>query len=566
MTSTRKVLLGSAAALVVVTGGASGSAQAADAAIKKAPPVQYVKICDKYGNGFYWVPGTNFCVQIGTNIQSDNYYITHKDVMFMTQSKGSGAYSPNIILANQQDTLSWQVSTNIKVDVRNDTSWGIMRSYVEFKATRNTAGFAGEPAGGEQDKGVQLFKGYVQWAGWTVGYNESKFTEGSYKQDDISSSTLDAKKSTWQWAYTWTPSGPGLPPKKGGAPVPDGWSFSVSAENPFAFLATSQAGGPPLMGLQGVAIPGLAAGSAAVARGPINYPDFAFVIHDEEDPPGGNGQNQPNFGLATLHFSAQLHNLTVIATGDGTLIAAPPAGCAILAGCAGNMSGVTGHDWGYGAIAGIRIFTPMAPNAKRGGLTQPDYIWVQAEYGNGALADAGVGIGQGNFGIGDTPGINLNGFLRDDQDAKWVNNGAGGVFADKEKAFSLNFSWHHILTDCTDPVYCFRMNLLAAAAWVQPGDITKNTDWTHGGLGNARQLALGANLIWGTRRPQSSGGVMGMGADLQAEVMYFKTWQDLPCNNNGNAAVPCGTPTAFPVGISKDPSNIEYRLTATRSF
>ena len=31
----------------------------------KAAPVQYVKICSLYGDGFYYIPGTDTCLKLG---------------------------------------------------------------------------------------------------------------------------------------------------------------------------------------------------------------------------------------------------------------------------------------------------------------------------------------------------------------------------------------------------------------------------------------------------------------------------------------------------------------------
>jgi hypothetical protein len=53
----RTLLLGSAAALLTV-----GGAQAADLG---AEPVNYVKVCDAFGAGFYYAPGTDTCVKLG---------------------------------------------------------------------------------------------------------------------------------------------------------------------------------------------------------------------------------------------------------------------------------------------------------------------------------------------------------------------------------------------------------------------------------------------------------------------------------------------------------------------
>src|ERR1700674_5796409 len=59
MKMVKTLLLGSAAGLVAVAG-----AQAADLPVK-AKPVQYVKVCSLYGDGFYYIPGTDTCIKIG---------------------------------------------------------------------------------------------------------------------------------------------------------------------------------------------------------------------------------------------------------------------------------------------------------------------------------------------------------------------------------------------------------------------------------------------------------------------------------------------------------------------
>ncbi|WP_170842468.1 porin, partial [Aureimonas jatrophae] len=56
----KSLLLGSAAALVAVSG-----ARAADAVVMAEPePVDYVRVCDVYGKGFYYIPGTETCLSI----------------------------------------------------------------------------------------------------------------------------------------------------------------------------------------------------------------------------------------------------------------------------------------------------------------------------------------------------------------------------------------------------------------------------------------------------------------------------------------------------------------------
>ena len=52
-------LLGSAAALAAVAG-----AQAADLPVKKAAPIEYVRVCSTYGAGFFYIPGTDTCLRL----------------------------------------------------------------------------------------------------------------------------------------------------------------------------------------------------------------------------------------------------------------------------------------------------------------------------------------------------------------------------------------------------------------------------------------------------------------------------------------------------------------------
>ncbi|MBN8965804.1 MAG: porin, partial [Rhizobiales bacterium] len=64
MKMVKSLLLVSAAGFVVAATGA----QAADLPVK-AKPVEYVKVCSLYGAGFYYVPGTDICMKVGSYIR-----------------------------------------------------------------------------------------------------------------------------------------------------------------------------------------------------------------------------------------------------------------------------------------------------------------------------------------------------------------------------------------------------------------------------------------------------------------------------------------------------------------
>jgi len=60
----KSALLGTSAALATVVG-----AQAADLPSTKSAPVQYVRICDAYGAGFFYIPGTQTCLKVGGRVR-----------------------------------------------------------------------------------------------------------------------------------------------------------------------------------------------------------------------------------------------------------------------------------------------------------------------------------------------------------------------------------------------------------------------------------------------------------------------------------------------------------------
>ena len=64
----KSLLLGSAAALVAVSG-----ARAADAVevVAEPEPMEYVRVCDTYGTGFYYIPGTETCLRVGGYVRYD---------------------------------------------------------------------------------------------------------------------------------------------------------------------------------------------------------------------------------------------------------------------------------------------------------------------------------------------------------------------------------------------------------------------------------------------------------------------------------------------------------------
>ena len=571
MTSTKKVLLGTAAATMAVAAGGNTGAQAADI-LRKAPPIQYVRICDQYGAGFFQIPGSSICLQLRGQVQSDNAYIPTADMVFVTPSKGTGTYQATLQFANQQDHWGYEVTAKPRFDARTETSVGTIRAYAELKIQLDAGTFNGPPGPGGGDVGAgnkpELYRGYLQWAGWTIGNADSIWSSGGFKDGNIADVIQSDKSSGWTAYYTWTPSGPGVPPKKGSAPVPDGWSFSAGIDEIFKHRAKAQIGGGcTYYGLTLTAGATAGLGSVCAADGTLSVPDFVARIHYEADPPGKDDQHNDQFGLGSLHFAGIYHQISQIGVGSaGSAVPIVPAACGAptsATGVAGACLGPTVHDSGWGVQGAWKIFVPMWPGTKLGSMRSSDMDNLAGNvlYCNGVLEACGIGATNGNLNAGDA--YWTGGLIRDDTDSRIINNGAGCFYNEKEKALAVNAQYFHILTDCTNPINCFTLDLEANYVWVTPGNVTKNVDWTLGGLGNARKMALTGEISWGVTRQGTTRPVWWR-ADF--EVQYLKVWQDLPCNNNGIASGVCGAPTALPINVSKDPSSWVWRTTITFDY
>ena len=577
MTSTKRLLLGTAAATVAVAAGGGMAAQAADIAVKKAPPIQYVRICDQYGAGFWQIPGSSICLQIRGQFQSDNAYQPTHDILLLTPSKTNGTWSQAFQAASQQDKWGYEVTSKTRFDMRTETSLGTLRAYIELKVQLDAGAFNAVigPGIGETGAGnkSELYRGYVQWAGFTLGSADSIWSLGGFKDGEVANVIQSDKSSGWTAYYTWTPSGPGVPPKRGSAPVPDGWSFSFGVDTPLKHISKNQfGGGCTYYDLTLTAGSPAGLGSVCAQTGPLTIPDFVGRIHYEGDPAGKDPQNNDQFGLGSLHLSGAWHQITTIGVGSkGDVIPIlPVAGSAACGGLpAGGIAvpcafgpAVTANGW---AVNGAwKFFVPMWSWARLGPLraSAADNIAGNIIYANGALEYGGIGGTNGNLGAGDA--YWTGGLARDDTDGRWINNGFGSYSIDKEKDLLLNFQYDSILTDCTDPVKCVRLNLEANYVWVTPGSITQNVDWTLGGLGKARKMALTGELSFGAN---SFGTTRPTFWRLDLEVQYLKVWQDLPCANNGNTALAvCGTPTTLPFGITKDPDTYVFRATLSKDW
>ena len=115
MKAFKTLLLGTAAGLAGVAG-----AQAADMPVKAAP-VQYVKICTLYGDGFYYIPGTDTCLKLGGYLRVQAEY----------NAGAGGIITGSGTQMAPQGRFTRDLTNDINYRVRGVTSWDI-RQQTEY--------------------------------------------------------------------------------------------------------------------------------------------------------------------------------------------------------------------------------------------------------------------------------------------------------------------------------------------------------------------------------------------------------------------------------------------------
>src|SRR5262245_58831153 len=114
--------LGIAAAMAAAAG-----AQAADMPVK-AKPVQYVKICSAYGDGFYYIPGTDTCLKLGGFLRVQAEYNAGAGAIAI----GSGTTEAPQARFDRASTNDVNYRTRVAVswDVRQQTEYGPLRTFI----------------------------------------------------------------------------------------------------------------------------------------------------------------------------------------------------------------------------------------------------------------------------------------------------------------------------------------------------------------------------------------------------------------------------------------------------
>ncbi|MET7244202.1 porin [Methylobacterium sp. EM32] len=371
----KSLLLGSAAGLTVVAG-----AQAADLPIKKAAPVEFVRVCSAYGAGFFFVPGTDTCLRVSGRARFEAGY---------SQGYQRGS--------NNGDLMGYRGLGRLNLDARTQTAYGTLRAFVRFELASRTGAYLnsgtqqrianafpalGVDTFGRAQQYVNVDKAFIQFAGLTAGRAASFYDFYAHDFEIIGTSLGSDVASTNLLAYTAT--------------FGDGFSATISIEDPtfrktplfgtatagnaasqFAVFTAAAANLTPVIATNAAGVP---VGEAFYDLRQTNrMPDFVGVLR--YDAAWGSAQ----LSAAVHELNAQ--NAATVLTFGGAAIAPGTV-----------VTPRVNTEYGWAIQGGLKFNLPF--------IAPGDSLYLQGSYGEGAQLYTGYStyIGSYTASAGNTQG------------------------------------------------------------------------------------------------------------------------------------------------------------------
>ena len=183
----------------------------------KAAPVQYVKICSLYGDGFYYIPGTDTCLKLGGYLRVQAEYNAGAGGVPIGSQTGTEAAQGRFTRDLTND-INYRVRAVTSWDIRQQTEYGTLRTYIRFGVANETPARHWR----RHDPGPFWDRAFMQFAGFTVGRSQSFFDlftyGGAYSYHNVRVSGDTGASGQNLWAYT--------------AQFGNGFSGTLSLEDP----------------------------------------------------------------------------------------------------------------------------------------------------------------------------------------------------------------------------------------------------------------------------------------------------------------------------------------------
>ncbi|QBR70591.1 porin [Beijerinckiaceae bacterium] len=529
MTRVKGLLLGSAAALTWVIG--TSGARAADLPVREAAPIEYVRICDAYGAGFFYIPGTETCLRVGGlvltelrgfdpsySILGPSFYANGTPRPIMGYVPSPSQYSN----ARSRDATHFNALGRVELDARTKSPWGALRAFARVDAYYGSGGnsargslaylspnvFNTSAGSTAQRETTIVNKAFIQFAGLTAGRAQSMF---DFYADAYNYAPLRGSNATVALlAYTATFDG--------------GFSASISFEDQ-----------PSRRVAIGSTIASTAA--AAINVGGITGTSFQAQPAGARMPEivGNLRLDQP---WGAVQVSAAAHQVRASLFG-ATALATPPTAYAFPA--------MVNNSYGFAVQGGIQL--------KADFISPGDKFWLQAAYEKGAFGYvAGTNLGF-NYGAVNANRYAGDGFVPMDYGYGWNPQSNSDCIFTGSRSCEQQAGW-----DVTAAYKHYWIPTLSSAIFGSYLQVDYSQNALNGfggavGVSNLKESRVGTNLVWTPLK----------GFDIGTELTYIHLNQTRPVG----LAPDFGPGSLTAAGLPKfkaNASEYEGRLRVQRAF
>ncbi|HXW72410.1 MAG TPA: porin, partial [Methylocella sp.] len=509
----------------VALGNLGGGARAADLPQMQSAPIEYVRICDAFGAGFFYIPGTETCLHVGGlvlgevrgfdpsySIAGTSFYangVTPVHAAINSAGLGAGAgYVPSpsqYTNSRSRDATSFNALGRVELDTRRPSEFGTLRAFARVDSYYGSGGnsatgslaslsntFNTTAGSSSQRETTILNKAFIQFAGLTAGLAQSMF---DFYADAYNYNALRGSNATVALvAYT--------------AVLPYGFSATLSAEDQpdrrtaigstVAGSATAAGATLPIT-VNGVTATGFQ-GQPAGSR----VPDFV-----------GNFRYDAGWGAAQLTAAAHQNDATLFSVGA---LSTPATSAAAPSTPAYAFPAATTNNYGFAIQGAIQL------NADY--LSPGDKFWLQAAYERGAFSYiAGNNLGF-NYGAVNQNRYAGSAFTPTDYSAGWnaqpnadcvftsttFRITPGSVSCQQSQGWDITGAYkHYWIPTLASAIYGSYMEVY------YPGDALAGLGGAVG-ISNIKEGRVGTNLVWTPLR----------GFDIGAEFMYVHVDESRP--------------------------------------
>jgi hypothetical protein len=332
-----------------------------------------VKICTLYGDGFYYIPGTDICLKVGGYVRGEYFY----------NYGSSGTNGPFAGTSGTKDRFEghdflMRTRAYAWFDSRQQTEYGTLRSYLQLGVNYDSPG--------STNTTFSANRAFIQFAGFTIGTAQSFYDFYSAPASSyFGPPSSDTGDSGWKvFAYTQQ--------------YGNGFSATFSFEEPRGIAMVS--GGTPANNA-GILNPQLGnpllGTTSDLDRAKIRFPDI--VQNWRVDQAWGSAQL-----MVAAHDASGAYYAATTGTPAGSACVTAVQGAAAIGTITGSEAcGHPADKVGWAVGGGARL------NAYGG-----DYFQFQVNYTQGAVRYAGQTIPGGFGGVNQFNGANVGyGFFSD---------------------------------------------------------------------------------------------------------------------------------------------------------